>query len=651
MRLSKIAMMMATVLFFVGCQPFNLPSFDVSSIDLLSKDKDDDTDSDDDEFETKVKTPFIGDYSAATGRHLIALHGVGLVTGLDGTGGDPHPSGYRSALLEEMRKRNVKNPNAILASPTTALVLVKAYVPPLVKKGDRYDVHVYLPPGIEAASLKGGWLMETRLSEKAIVPGRGALKGHEYAKAKGPILISTNDEEDKSQIGRVRRGRILGGALSLKERDMQLWLRNEFRNTRNSERIARRIGSRFHEYNKHGSKEPLAIAKDDQLINLKIHSKYKDNQPRYLEVIRNISFRETERARYVRMQKLKRQLNNPATCEKAAIKLEALGAISIPTLKDALKNPLLEVQFQSALALAYLGDPSGLDVLAKAAREEPAFRVFAFAAMAIVEDAQSNILLRELMNSDSAETRYGAFRALSTLDANDPFIRGKKFNDEFMFHVVATEGKPLIHLTTWRKSEIVLFGAHQQFKTPMTVRAGNYILLTAPAGSDTITVSRFEVGKEDQKKIVSTKVADVVTALVDVGASYPDIAQMLIQAQRQHNTPGHIEIDALPSAGRFYYRPGTGETDSTKSETRIGSPLMIPNLFDIGKNRQKSTTSTKPKKPESKKVDNEIAKANDAKEKPDNSSKVVSSKIVEPTSENEPRFFRPFKKQREPELE
>ena len=68
------------------------------------------------------------------GNTVITLRGVGLVTGLNGTGGDPSPSALRTQLQNEMSRRNVKDGKRILASQDTALVVVTAYLPAMVQK-------------------------------------------------------------------------------------------------------------------------------------------------------------------------------------------------------------------------------------------------------------------------------------------------------------------------------------------------------------------------------------------------------------------------------------------------------------------------------------------------------------------------------------
>lgn len=591
----------------VGCQDFKLlpskllrsqsPDKQDEEAEKLSDLKDEDEK--DKEFETKVETPMVGDYAGFANLNLVTLEGVGLVVGLDGTGGDPPPSSYREILADDMRRRGIDDPETILRSPNTALVIVRAYLPPMIRKGEAFDVEVRVPDGDTTSSLNGGWLLETELSESAIIPGQGVMKGHVLAKAKGPILV-TSGEGKSDNTGLKRRGKVLGGGISKKDRDLRIQLRSDFRSVRQSKRIADKIGQRFFAYNESGLREPLAKALTDQTIELKVLPRYKDNYPRYREVIRNIAFRETPVARHVRMEKLKTQLLDPDKTEVAALQLEAIGNDSIPILKTGLKHPDLEVRFNSAVALAYLGQAEAVPVLGEAAVKERAFRVYALAALSTIDDGEAHLLLRKLTNAqtdeagkttDSAELRYGAFRALWTLDKRDPYLNGemlKETNSDrelFALHTLPTTGEPIIHLTQHRRSEIVLFGDDQRFKTPMAVRAGNHVLVTAQPGTDRIVVSRFQAGQPDKRKEVSTRVAEVIRTAVEFGASYPDVAQMLLQAAKQQNLSGRMEIDALPQGGREYVR----KDDSSKSngkKVRVGnanlSPNFVPNLKDDG---------------------------------------------------------------------
>lgn len=153
---------------------------------------------------------------------------------------------------------------------------------------------------------------------------------------------------------------------------------------------------------------------------------------------------------------------DPDKAQTAALQLEAIGDSGIPFLKDALESTDFEVKFQAAQSLAYLGDGSGISILNEAARDQPAFRVYSFVAMSVIDDADAVIALRELMNSDSMGTRYGAFRALKELDPNDPWLRPVEFGSRFRLHVIDVTSEPMVHVTRRRSPEVIVFGADQR---------------------------------------------------------------------------------------------------------------------------------------------------------------------------------------------
>lgn len=522
---------------------------------------------------TKLETPLIGEYvTAFGGTSLIPIEGVGLVTGLDNTGEDPPPSQYRTRLMDEMKKRGVKEPNKVLASPETAMVIVRAYLPVNVRKGDPFDVEVMLPPNSQATSLAGGHLLEARLAEQAVVQGGRLLDGDVFGTAEGPILVSNSDDASAS-AALLRRGKILGGGKAKADRDLVIYLRNEYRSGRMTTRIANAIGKRFHGHDEHGIKVPMAEAKDDQQITLKVPDEYKENYPRYLSVIRNMAFRETDIARRVRMQKLEEQLKVPATCETAALRLEGMGSEAVPALKRVLDHEDLEVRFNAAMALTYMGQPDGLDELAEAARAEPAFRVYALAALAASREAEASSELRALLKEASSETRYGAFRSLTVLNDADPAVEGKKMGGGYTLHVVAEGGPPLVHMTHHTKAEVVLFGGDQQLQLPAVLRAGPHIQVVGRQGSGEVVVSRYS-GGQNVRRVVSPNLVEIIQACDELKASYPDIADLLTQAHQRHNLSGELAIDALPTAGRTYVAK-----NSAGGKRTIGSEYTAPTIF------------------------------------------------------------------------
>jgi hypothetical protein len=256
------------------------------------------------------------------------------------------------------------------------------------------------------------------------------------------------------------------------------------------------------------------------------------------------------------------------------MELEAIGTEATPVLREGMESELLEVRFHSALALAYLGHSESAPVLVEAADKEPAFRVFALAALAGVGGLESQSELRKLLDHESMETRYGAVRALSTIDENDPSIRSAKSERGFVLRVVDSKGPPMIHITQRQKEEIVIFGADQEFQPPMVVSAGRSFIIKADPGQPLVTISRFHKGSNVHRTTVPARVADVILELGRLKASYPDVVQMLLEAEKQHNLLATIGIDQLPRPGRIYTRP-------SGDDGAVGSEGNSPNLFGV----------------------------------------------------------------------
>ncbi|MDG1897743.1 MAG: flagellar basal body P-ring protein FlgI [Fuerstiella sp.] len=544
----------------------------------------------DNDFGTKVETPLLREYISVTGNNLVALRGVGLVTGLDGTGGDLPPSHLRTELLEEMTRRGIKNPGHILASRNTAVVIVTAYLPAMVREDQRFDVRAVLPPNSEATSLKGGWLLETRLSEEQSISGRGNVKGHQYGMAHGAILTALGDGgSKKASPAMLRRGSIPGGAVSNTERNLKVILRNENRGLKTSKRIENVISGRLHDYNRFGQRISMAEAKTDLMIELKVHPLYRNNFPRYQQMIRSMAYKETDIGRRLRTEELAREIMEPETTERAALQLEAIGSDGIPFLKAALRSSNIEVRFHAAQALAYLEDSSGVEVLKQAAMEESAFRVYALAALSIISDADGVVALRELLSEESLETRYGAVRALKENNPNDPGLGTKVFPHKFVLHAIDTDVKPAVHVVRYRAPEVVVFGSRQELRLPAVLNVGNRIRVMGEAGDSKVTISKYSLGRDPERYVVSTNLVEIIHSVAGLGASYPDVVQMLLEADAQHNLAGELGIDRLPQAGRVFLRR-SGASGTTEKETKLGTPSLTPGLFDRVEESEQDTT-------------------------------------------------------------
>ena len=166
-------------------------------------------------------------------------------------------------------------------------------------------------------------------------------------------------------------------------------------------------------------------------------------------------------------------------------------------------------------------------------------------ALATLDDVSAAEQLRDLLTVASAETRYGAFRALWTMNADDPQIRGESLGGQFSFHLVDTPAAPMIHVASHRP-ELVLFGRNQQFTTPLAVNAGNQIMVTSVG--DEISVSHFSTHDADQKRTVSTQVEDVIRAIVELGGTYPDVVQALQEAKVSGALSSRFEVECVPGS-------------------------------------------------------------------------------------------------------
>lgn len=536
----------------------------------------------------------VGDVAVPFGMFPIRLEAVGLVTQLPGTGSDPPPSPERARLLAEMETLGVKNPNQILALPTTDLVLIRGYLRPGIQKGDHFDLEVRVPTRSENAGLRGGWLMETRLTELQAAGGQyrgGSLS----AMAEGPILVDPTVDAKTDRVA-AGRGRVLGGGVSRIARPLGLVLKPRFRNVGISSLTGVAINRRFHTYEK-GIKTGVAVPKTDQYIELKVHPRYKDNVERFVRVIRCVPMKESAEEQLSRLAVLERNLLDPITSASAALKLEAIGKDSIPILKKGLVSTDVEVRFYAAEALAYLDEPTAAPELGRIAAEQPAFRAFALAAMGAMDGYESFDALKELLGVQSAETRYGAFRALWAMNRRDPIIRDVGVTDQFHYHVLDVTGPQMVHFTRNMRPEIVLFGKGQKLLPPVRIEAGPRILVNSMDG-DRLSVSAFEVGMPDQKRIISSDVDEMIRAIAELGGTYPDVVQALQQAKATKSLEGRLEIEAVPQAGREFERSvelADDEQLSPEEEAQaaatvgveVGTP--VPDLFKTDKKTPKSS--------------------------------------------------------------
>jgi flagellar basal body P-ring protein FlgI len=538
----RSSLLLCAILLLAGCSSWNLFSSSKSKTP---------SDAPDDQPHT------VGDLAIPFGMFPVKVEAVGLVSGLHGTGSDPEPSPQRAMLMAEMQRRNVENPNQLLATRNYSLVLVRGFLRPGISKGDKFDVELRVKDRSETTSLRGGYLLETRLSDMAVIYGK-VLDGKVRGIAQGPVLVdpSATEKNNSLQLG---RGVVLGGGIARDSRSVGLFLTGveetnmtpeQLRNAAvKSAQVANAINRRFSTH-KNGIKVGVARAIRGNYVDLVVDPAYKDNLVRYFRVLRAIELRETPAELSERLAKLKTKLLDPGSAAEAAVKLESIGKPAVDTLIVGAQSHDPQVQFYAAEALAYLDRPEAAEALAIAAHNA-AFRSQALTALSVMRDTAAYDQLRDLLAVPSAETRYGAFRALTVMCPDDSLVKGEHFGDQFSYHVMDTKGPPLIHVTRNRCAEVVLFGMNQRFLTPMMLNAGNQIMVTGNAQGE-VSVSKFVPHEADQKRIVSSRVDEVIRAIVELGGTYPDVVQAIQEAKSAGCLEGRFEIDALPEEGRSY---------------------------------------------------------------------------------------------------
>jgi flagellar basal body P-ring protein FlgI len=538
----------------------------------------------------------IGDLAQPATNGVITVEGVGLVFGLQGTGSDPSPSWHREKVLTELRRdpeMTSQQAEAILASPNTSLVIVRAMIPTGISPTDELDVEVTLPVGSTTTSLAGGYLMLTQLTQIGIA-SKGPLEGKPLAKAYGPVLTGTSKDPND-----LTAGRVLGGAKVRSAIPYILVIQEKHQSGRTSKRLQELINYRFHQRER-GGQTGMAEAKTDKYLELRVPRLYHQNQYRYLQLIRSIRLNSTPELIKERMERWAEELMDPATAGAAAIRLEAAGKNSIPTLKKGLESPSFQVKFFTAEALAYLDDSSGVEVLAEAARLHPEFRLHALAALSATDEAAASVRLRDLMSEADPQVRYGAFDALRTADPTDPNLGHvrvlvpdekpvdpyalqlsgdappprpeKQLEDPFDLYVVSSDGPPMVHVTRSRRREIVLFGAKQEILLPVVLGGTGPILVNATSRDNSIEVTRLESSKDgvvEQTMTTSADMVELIRTITKLGATYPQVISILESAQKQCNLPGPLLADALPADDGKYDEAQVFGADVVKKDTAV----------------------------------------------------------------------------------
>ncbi|MDG1874447.1 MAG: flagellar basal body P-ring protein FlgI [Mariniblastus sp.] len=533
--------------------------------------------------ENVSKTKYIGDICGIWGLDFAKVDGIGLATNLKGTGSPPRPGGQRDQLIRDLEmNENIEDAKKLVKSDNTELVVMYGMLPPGIRKGETFDLKVSVLANSDATSLESGNVLQTRMRPMRYLGRKvGVKQGHVTALAKGPIVVDAIYETRQDQKKMIE-GTILGGGKALEDRPLGLAIRTDEYSMKTTTMMSRAINSRFTAISSSGRKG-VAEPKTDKSIELIVPDSYRLNIGRYLAVIKNIAFSEQIADRVNRMELLDREMGEPAKAGETALRLEALGKDGIPALKRALRHNDLEVQFHAAQALAYSGEADGVDILIKCAREEPAFRWHAMTALASLDDVSTSSALADLMQVPSAETRYGAFRAMRAQSPNDPLIAGDWLAKDFFLHEIPSDVEPMVHFSKSKRQEIVLFGHEQKVSDDfMHIEKG---ITIRGNGNGRVSITRYSAEYGDEKTTCTTKVADLVRTLAKFGFTYSSMLKMFRNAQQSEMIDTRLVVNAIPKLGRKYSPDEmVGGLPPEKSKRYVAEPM--PELFRTGEEKR-----------------------------------------------------------------
>ena len=561
--------------------------------------------SDDEADHYSVET--IGDKTTVGNAAPIPVGGVGLVVGLEGTGGDCKPDTYRAMLENDLIKARVPKVKEVLASPDNAMVLVSAANSARIEQGRSHR------PGGDAAGRQPGHQLAWRLPQQ-VRAVQLRFRRASQPRSKRParhVARPSHRRGGRHVAGRPgrwrrilarKRGRIWGGGRCLRPEPFSLVTNPDQQFARVSALIANRINETFQAGFHDDSGNAVAVAKDNMYIVLRVPPQYRLNTQRFLRVVRLIPY--TADAHLVDMpinkgedhrsyrQRITDDLLDPARTVTAALRLEALGQSSKPALKKGMESHHPLVRFCSAETLAYLGDPACGEELAGAVAHSPVLRAFGLTAMASLDEAVCHVQLGKLVTtSTDDETRYGAFRALRALNPRDELVRGELLNESFWLHRVAPLAKPLIHISSRLRPEIVLFGEEPRLRPPdsghLGLSAGEFVI-TASKDDNHCIISRVPLRGATMRRSCSLELVKVLHTLAGMGCTYPEAVTLLQQADTGQALSCRVRCDALPQKIEVQQlallgkeKPGVSEAEAELIPA--GQDLGVtPTLFDIG---------------------------------------------------------------------
>ena len=526
----------------------------------------------------------IGAESEVRGSEPILISGLGIVVGLNGTGGGELPVQVQTTMERELARGGVGlggasvdtdlgpvTPQQFLRSPNVAVVIVQAAVAPGAPRGTRFDVLVRTLPGSSVTSLEGGqlWTTELRIGPAAVF---GAIKTRKIADAGGPIFINPFSAPSAGPAGEVQltrtSGRVLGGGVITDPLKMELALDSDSPTRARS--IVAAINSRFGPTDegpiargRGSSRLPGELPSKDkrnksdapnyQSIAITVPPAYQNEPADFIQLLKHVRVDQSFPQEYARayVDELK---NQPIMADHISWLLQAIGKPAIPFLGGMYDYPEFAPRMAALNAGARLGDQRSVQPLIELAKSgPPTLRTQAIKLLGnMPSNPGINLALRELISEPDLDIRVAAYEGL--LKRGDPFIRtivisGQPHQPRFLLDIVP-DGDPLVYITQQGEARVVVFGSTP--KTATGPGAGdrrsryNSLMLNRPMLASVFS-DRLLLNSEASDKPIRLMYQDPRTRQVVSNLAPDDLIEFINYLSRKGSSD-----DPAPGLGMSY---------------------------------------------------------------------------------------------------
>jgi hypothetical protein len=503
----------------------------------------------------------IGSLTSIRGYQPVLVSGYGTVLGLKNTGSDDAPPALRAQMINWLSRRGIGrvseglaafgSPTRFLASDATAVVLVEGIIPPAAPVGTRFDIIVRALSGSTTSLADGKLWPEVELRRGGAM--LGTPSGQILATAAGDVFINpfeqASDDPASTGLSDVRAGRVLGGGLVADTEPIALVL------NRPSYMMAYQIANRINgAYPQHAEdKHPLAVAKSDQVIEINVLHRFRDNPRRMLELVSGLYVDGGDQFNQRKARELRDYLADPAHADRGAeiaVVWQAMGRSIRPFLRDHYDHAQPAVRMAALEAGARLGDLRTLEPLAELAagrefgRSEQAAMLLGRLLEAHPQHLRVAESLRRLLDHSDVLVRTTAFDGLAAAPDNPvsrSVIRRVWFPGRFELALVES-AMPMIYVTRTGVPRLLIFDQMLRFERPMLFSAeGMELMLRLNEADDRLAV-RYRDPREERGEVyeVAPSVGNLVRLLAGrdeaendstpgLAMSYSQVVQVLYQ--------------------------------------------------------------------------------------------------------------------------